>query len=124
MNQPTPHIDGYHAHVYYDATTKPKAQSLATEALDRLPVEIGGFSDKPVGPHPVGNLQLIFKPSAFASVVPWLMMNRDGLDVLVHPLTADAARDHDRDGLWLGRQLQLRPHSHSRDYAPDLLPST
>jgi aromatic ring-cleaving dioxygenase len=79
--------------------------------------------DKPVGPHPVANLQIIFAPGEFARVVPWLMLNRNGLDVLVHPLTADAARDHDSDGMWLGTQLKLRPHMHRRDYAPELLPT-
>jgi aromatic ring-cleaving dioxygenase len=123
MNKTTPRINGYHAHVYYDATTKPKAQSLATAAIDQLPVEIGGFSDKPVGPHPVGNLQLIFKPAEFARVVPWLMMNRDGLSVLVHPLTDDSVRDHDSDGLWLGTQVPLRLHRMRPGYTPDLLPS-
>jgi len=43
--------------------------------------------------------------------------------VLVHPLTDDTRRDHDSDGLWLGTQLKLRPHTRSRDYAPELLPT-
>ena len=77
-----------------------------------------------MGPHPVANLAIIFAPAEFANLVPWLMLNRSGLDVLVHPLTSDAARDHDRDGLWLGTQLTLRAHTHSRDYAPELLPAT
>ena len=54
MNDHHPHIDGYHAHVYYGAATRPKAEHLAEAALDALPVEFGGFSDEPVGPHPVG----------------------------------------------------------------------
>ena len=123
-DQTNPQIAGYHAHVYYDAATKPKAQQLAASALDALTVELAGFSDKPAGPHPVGNLLLTFKPAKFASVVPWLMLNRKGLDVLIHPLTDDAARDHDSDGLWLGTQLKLRPHTHSAAYAPNLLPTT
>jgi aromatic ring-cleaving dioxygenase len=123
MNQTNPRIDGYHAHIYYDAATKPKVQRLAAAATDQLPVEIGGFSDEPVGPHPVGNLQLIFKPSEFASVVPWLMMNRNGLSVLVHPLTDDAVRDHDGQELWLGTPVPLRLHTMTPDYTPDLLPS-
>ena len=103
---------GYHAHIYYDAATRPKVQHLAWSAIEQLPIEVGGFSDEPDGPHPVGNLQFAFTPAEFASVVPWLMMNRDGLSVLVHPLTGDMARDHDAQALWLGTPLALRPHSH------------
>jgi aromatic ring-cleaving dioxygenase len=123
-DQPTTQIAGYHAHVYYDPmTTRPAAEHLAEKIAGKFAVKIGGLFDKPVGPHPVANLQIIFAPDEFARLVPWLMLNRSGLDVLVHPLTADAARDHDADGLWLGTQLKLRPHTHRRDYAPELLPT-
>jgi aromatic ring-cleaving dioxygenase len=122
--QSNPRIAGYHAHVYYTPETRPAAERVAEAVAESFAVEIGGMFDGPVGPHPVANLQVIFAPDEFARVVPWLMLNRNGLDVLVHPLTEDAARDHDSDGLWLGTQLTLRPHTHSRDYAPELLPTT
>ena len=123
-DQPNPQIVGYHAHVYYDPmTTRPAAQRIAEAVAGKFAVEIGGMFDQPGGPHPVANLQIIFAPDEFARLVPWLMLNRDGLDVLVHPLSDDAARDHDSDGLWLGTQLKLRPHTHRRDYTPELLPS-
>ena len=104
-------------------TTRPAAQRLAEAVVGKFAAEIGGMFDKPVGAHPVANLQIIFAPDEFARFVPWLMLNRDGLDVLVHPLTDDTRRDHDSDGLWLGTQLKLRPHTRSRDYAPELLPT-
>jgi aromatic ring-cleaving dioxygenase len=40
--------------------------------------------------------------------VPWLMLNREGLDVLVHPLTDDSVADHTQFALWLGTPLPLR----------------
>jgi aromatic ring-cleaving dioxygenase len=40
--------------------------------------------------------------------VPWLMLNRAGLDVLVHPNTLAPRDDHLRHALWLGRVLPLR----------------
>jgi DOPA 4,5-dioxygenase len=123
-DQSNPHIGGYHAHVYYDSKTRPKAEHLAEAVADKFTVEIGGFFDEPVGPHPVANLAIVFAPAEFAGVVPWLMLNRNGLDVLVHPLTDDSVRDHDSDGLWLGKPVELRLHGMSPDYAPDLLPTT
>lgn len=37
----------------------------------------------------------------------WLMLNREGLNVLVHPQTGDHVVDHLNSSLWLGEKLQL-----------------
>ena len=123
MNNDSPRIDGYHAHVYYDTDSRATAEQLAEALTDKLPVELGGFFDEPVGPHPVANLQVIFSTAEFASVVPWLMLNRRGLDVLIHPLTDDSVRDHDTDCAWLGTPVALKLQVLSRAYSPELLPS-
>jgi aromatic ring-cleaving dioxygenase len=123
MNDQSPRIDGYHAHVYYDTDSRATAAELAQALTDRFAVELGGFFDAPIGPHPAANLQIIFSTAEFASVVPWLMLNRRGLDVLIHPLTEDSVRDHDTDCAWLGTPVPLRLHVLSRAYSPELLPS-
>ena len=76
-------IRGFHAHVYYDADTKPKAAQLRETIVGKFKVEPGAFSDEPRGPHPISQFNVIFENSEFQSIVPWLMLNRDGLDVLV-----------------------------------------
>jgi DOPA 4,5-dioxygenase len=115
---------GYHAHVYYDpAETKPKAERLCAALGGKYPVEFGGFRDGPVGPHPVANVQIIFTPAQFHEVVPWLMLNRDGLDVLIHPLTEDSVDDHSRYAMWLGNPVPLRLDTLRRNYRPELLPT-
>jgi aromatic ring-cleaving dioxygenase len=119
----SPRIDGYHAHVYYDAASRATAEQLAQAVTDKFAVELGGFFDEPVGPHPVANLQIIFPAAEFATVVPWLMLNRHGLNVLIHPLTDDSVRDHDTDGAWLGTPVPLKLHVLRRTYDPALLPS-
>jgi aromatic ring-cleaving dioxygenase len=118
-----PRIGGYHAHVYYDADSRAAAEQLAKALTDNFTVELGGFFDEPIGPHPVANLQVIFAPAEFASVVPWLMLNRGGLNVLIHPLTDDSVRDHDSDGAWLGTPVPLKLHVLHRTYLPELLPT-
>ena len=123
MNDQSPRIDGYHGHVYYDTDTRATAEELAAALVDKLAVELGGFFDEPVGPHPIANLQIIFSTAEFASLVPWLMLNRRGLNVLIHPLTDDSVRDHDTDCAWLGTPVPLSLHVPSRAYSPVLLPS-
>jgi DOPA 4,5-dioxygenase len=44
----------------------------------------------------------------FAALVPWLMLNRGGLDVLIHPLAGNAYDDHTAYAMWLGEKLPLR----------------
>src|SRR5215207_8429945 len=38
----------------------------------------------------------------FARLLPWLMLNRDPLDVFVHPETGDDLADHRDHAMWLG----------------------
>jgi len=101
-------IKGFHAHVYYDADTKPKAAQLRDTITGKFKVEPGAFSDEPRGPHPISQFNVIFENSEFQSIVPWLMLNRDGLAVLLHPETGDALADHTDHAAWLGGMLPLK----------------
>jgi DOPA 4,5-dioxygenase len=100
-------IVGYHAHIYYSRRTKPIAARLRAEIEARFDVRMGRWHDGPVGPHPVSMYQVAFGTDVFPAIVPWLMLNRDGLNVLVHPETDSAYDDHKDNALWLGRKLPL-----------------
>jgi aromatic ring-cleaving dioxygenase len=52
--------------------------------------------------------QLAIPPPLLASFLPWLMLNRDGLSILLHPGTGDAYADHIDHAVWLGSVLPLR----------------
>jgi aromatic ring-cleaving dioxygenase len=99
---------GYHAHVYYDAGTKDKAARLRDSLRDKFKVEGGALSDEPRGPHPVSQFNVIFETPEFEHIVPWLMLNRDGLDILVHPLTDSSYNDHTAYAMWLGSPVALK----------------
>ena len=118
-----PAVHGYHAHVYYSAETKPVAERLARRLNENFDVEIGAFSGERVGPHPIPQFQMIFKNEQFATVVPWLMLNREGLDILLHPLTDDMVDDHTVYATWLGEPVELvLDHMQRRGYRDALLP--
>ena len=95
-------ISGYHAHVYFDAETREKAQRLCEEAGRRFKLAVGRMHDKPVGPHPRGSCQLAFAADEFAKVMPWLIENRQGLTVFAHAETGNALQDHTEHVIWLG----------------------
>ena len=99
---------GYHAHVYYNAETKPKAAALRDALLAKFKVEGGALSDEPRGPHPISQFNVVFETPEFETIVPWLMLNRDGLDILVHPLTDSSYNDHTAYAMWLGAPVALK----------------
>ncbi len=119
-----PEAIGYHAHVYFDPATRPAAERLRDTIISRFAVKPGGFSDPPVGPHPVSQFNVMFQTEEFQHIVPWLMLNREGLNILVHPLTDDMLDDHTIYAMWLGAPVALNLETmQRRGYRDALLPT-
>jgi DOPA 4,5-dioxygenase len=95
-------IRGYHAHVYFDASTRGAAETLREAIGARFDVELGRMFDHARGPHSQPMYQVTFGADELAKLVPWLMLNRNGLSIVVHPLTDDEVADHLKNPLWLG----------------------
>jgi aromatic ring-cleaving dioxygenase len=101
-------IEGYHAHIYYAPETREAASRVREGIGARFDTVLGRWHDEAVGPHPISMYQVAFAASEFSRIVPWLMLNRAGLSILVHPLSGDAYLDHSRYALWLGTPVKLR----------------
>jgi aromatic ring-cleaving dioxygenase len=103
-------ITAYHAHVYYDpAKTRGRAERLRERVAEKFPqAKLGRWHDEKVGPHPQSMYQIAFARELLAEFVPWLMLNRDGLTVLLHPETGDNYTDHSAHAVWFGAVLPLR----------------
>src|SRR4051794_23973544 len=101
-------IASFHAHVYFrDDAQRAEALTLRKQVGERFGVTLGPVHDRPIGPHPAPMYQVAFDVPAFARLVPWLMLNRRGLTVLVHPNTRDERSDHLVHALWMGEVLAL-----------------
>jgi aromatic ring-cleaving dioxygenase len=103
-------IQDYHAHVYYDpATTRDRAARLRERVAAAFPeARLGRWHDELVGPHLHSMYQIAFPRALFATFAPWLMLNRDGLTVLLHPGTGNPYADHTEHAAWLGAKLPLK----------------
>lgn len=101
-------ITDYHAHIYYAPETRGTAADLREALGARFVARLGRWHDEPVGPHPISMYQVAFEATEFPRIVPFLMLNRAGLSILVHPMSGDAYLDHTRFALWLGEQQDLR----------------
>ena len=108
-NRPLDALDGWHAHIYYDPEkTRDTANGLREKIVEAFPdTRMGSWHDDAVGPHLVAMYQVAFRADQFDTLVQWLALNRDGLDILVHPLTENAWNDHIVFGFWLGEKLPL-----------------
>ncbi|WP_085881525.1 DOPA 4,5-dioxygenase family protein [Oceanibacterium hippocampi] len=100
-------ITGYHAHIYYEAETRAGAAALRRAIIEAFPVALGRWRESPVGPHARAMYQVAFTPDLFHRFVPWLMLNRGPLAILVHPETGDDVADHSNNALWLGEKLPV-----------------
>jgi aromatic ring-cleaving dioxygenase len=102
-------IRGYHAHIYYDPTSRDRAATVRESVAAAFPQAVlGRWHDVPVGPHPQAMYQIAFENDLFPSFLPWLMLNRAGLTILVHPQTGDSYADHAEHAVWFGAVLPLR----------------
>jgi aromatic ring-cleaving dioxygenase len=103
-------IRDYHVHVYYDpAATRDRAERLRVRVAAKFPeATLGRWHDALVGPHPQSMYQIAFPRALLPSLLPWLMLNRDGLTILLHPETGDDYVDHTDHAAWLGGMLPLR----------------
>lgn len=74
------------------------------------------FWEEPIGPHPIAMFEVnLFTPAQFGAFIPWLVINRGPLSVLVHPNTVDPVtggheeveRDHTQRATWMGERVVL-----------------
>lgn len=101
-------ITEFHAHIYFNgAAARAHAFHLRACLLADFGGTAGGVRETPGGPHPEPDLLVHIPVHRFADAVPFLMLNRKGLSILVHPETGEAVKDHTDNALWLGRPLAV-----------------
>ncbi len=102
-------ITDYHLHVYYDPASRDRAALLREWVEERFPaVRMGRWHDGPVGPHPTAMYQVQFPVEVFATLAPFVMMNRLGLTVLLHPESGRPRDDHTINATWMGAALPVK----------------
>lgn len=101
-------ITDYHMHVYFDPENRDRAALLRQWVEERFTVRMGRWHDVPVGPHVAAMYQIQFMPELFPTLVPFVMMNRMGLTILLHPQSGRPRDDHTINATWMGEVLAVK----------------
>jgi aromatic ring-cleaving dioxygenase len=100
-------IREYHAHIFFDDGSRERAADLRAQVEAGFPVQVHPWREGPIGPHLFPQFQIVFDLGQFPTFVPFLMMNRQGLTVLVHPMTGRPLDDHTVNAMWMGEVLPV-----------------
>jgi DOPA 4,5-dioxygenase len=100
-------IREYHVHVYCDTDSRQGAAELRALVEKQFAVRISPWSDVPTGPHLTAQYQIAFAQDQFSTLVPFLMMNRMGLTMVVHPQSGRPRDDHTLNAMWMGKILPV-----------------
>lgn len=106
------HVWFFHAHVYFDPDHEAEARALRARIGAELApgghVQLDSIMPQPIGPHPVGNFEVLFTRDAFADVMTWFQFNRPAwMSILIHPCTEKMELDHSARAIWFGPQLVI-----------------
>lgn len=99
----------YHAHVYFDETTKTIAEKVRDKIIAsfHMRLRVHPLIDVPIGPHPLPMFEVDLRSEDKEELILWLKKNHADLSVLVHPLTGDEMADHRDFPEWVGTPQPL-----------------
>ena len=87
-------IKDYHARIYYDPARPASAQRASRTRRRAFPRRGWTLARRAGRAASALDVSGCVPARLLASLLPWLMLNRDGLTVLLHPGTGDAYADH------------------------------
>ncbi len=99
----------FHSHIYYSLESKPAAQKFYKKLQEKFPnvLRMSAMHDLLMGPHPFWMFEADFKSENFMDVIQFLSKHRDGLSILIHPLSGSAILDHTDYAMFLGQKEDL-----------------
>ncbi|RZZ83033.1 DOPA 4,5-dioxygenase family protein [Pseudoxanthomonas winnipegensis] len=100
-------IVAYHSHIYFTAETRHIAERLNEELQDQFKIWDYRWLDAANGLHPQPMFRFAILKEDFQRYVEWIVRVREGLTVLVHPITGDDFVDHTYLAIWIGGRLEL-----------------
>lgn len=105
---PPVEFKAFHSHIYFDENKIVKAENFHKKFSQlSLPIQISKLIHKPIGPHPFPMFEVDFKGEHFLAMIHFMQENRDGLSILIHPLSGNEILDHTDHAMFLGKKEKL-----------------
>ncbi len=102
-------IAEYHAHIYFQDSTKASAEklhhTLGEIFGDRIVRNAIAYGSR--GPHVPPMFGIDIPKGEFLEVLDFLILNHGPHAVLIHPVTGNELLDHTHHALWLGDRQPL-----------------
>ncbi len=98
----------YHSHIYFEANTIETAEKFYEKFQTlNLDLQVSRMIHKPIGPHPSPMFEVDFKAEHFMTMIQFMQDHRNGLNVLIHPLSGNEILDHTDYAMFLGLKVDL-----------------
>jgi DOPA 4,5-dioxygenase len=102
-------ITEYHAHVYFQDSTKASAEALHAKLGELFAGKIHQYTIAygPRGPHVQNMFGLDIPKDFIEPVLAFLILNHGPHSILIHPVSGNELLDHTHHALWLGEKQAL-----------------
>ncbi|MBC7533265.1 MAG: 4,5-dioxygenase [Oligoflexus sp.] len=99
----------YHAHVYFQDSTRTSAEALHEKIGEVFGDRIhrNSIANGPRGPHVQNMFGLDIPKAQFEELLGFLLLNHGRHSILFHPVTDNELLDHTHHALWLGQPQAL-----------------
>jgi aromatic ring-cleaving dioxygenase len=102
-------ITEYHAHVYFQESTRASAEALHAKLGEVFASKIHQYTIAygPRGPHVQNMFGIDIPKDSFEAVLAFLILNHGPHSILFHPVSGNELLDHTHHALWLGEKQAL-----------------
>ena len=101
-------FEKFHSHIYFNEKSQAQAEALrATIDESGLSGGVSPLRFELRGPHPHWMFTVSFTSENFMSMIELMMKHRNGLSILVHPLSGNELLDHTDYAMFLGQKENL-----------------
>lgn len=98
----------FQGHIYFTEKNYDRALAFQVEFKRSHPqLSISELIHLPTGPHPYGMFQVSFNSEIFLELISFMQKNRNGLSVLVHPVSGNQLMDYTEHAMFLGKKVEL-----------------
>ncbi len=98
-----------HSHIYFTPDIREIAVRFRKKIVEKFDgrAQISRLIDRPIGPHPVPMFEVDFHSELATELAPFLEKEREGLSILIHPVSDEEVKDHTERAVWMGKKLEL-----------------